>query len=61
MWPVGATMEFAQFPICTHEGREASRLRPRPFAALFPTKQKRRHAGNKPDQRPNNDFHRDTA
>ena len=40
MWPVGATMEFAQFPICTHEGREASRLRPGPFAALFPTKQK---------------------
>lgn len=60
MWPVGATVEFAQFPICTHEGREASRLRPRPFAALLPTQQKRAHAGNKPDQRPNNDFHRDT-
>lgn len=60
MRPVGTTMEFSQFPICTHEGCEASRLRPRPFAALFPTKQKRRHAGNKPDQRPNNDFHRDT-
>jgi hypothetical protein len=61
MWPVGATMEFTQFPICTHERREASRLRPRPFAALFPTKQKYAHASNKPDHRPNNDFHRDTA
>lgn len=61
MWPAGKTVEFAQFPICTHEGREAGRLRPRPFAALFPTKQERRHARNKSDQRPNNDFHRDTA
>lgn len=60
MWPAGKTVEFAQFPICTHEGREASRLRPHPFTALFPTKQKRRHAGNKPDQRPNDNFHRDT-
>lgn len=61
MWPVGATMEFAQFPICTHEGREAGRLRPRQVAALFPTKQQHARAGNKPDQRPNNDFHRETA
>ena len=60
MWPVWATMKFAQFSICTHEGREASRLRPRPFTALFPTKQKRRHAGNKPNQRPNDNFHRET-
>ncbi len=61
MWPVGATMEFAQFPICTHEGREAGRLRPRPSAALFPTKQTRAHADDKSDQRPNYNFHRDTA
>jgi len=60
MRPVGEAVEFAQFPICTHEGREAGRLRPHPFAALFPTKQKRRHAGNKSAQRPNNDFHRET-
>ena len=60
MRPVGEAVEFAQFPICTHEGREASRLRPRPFAALFPTKQKYAHASNKPDQRPNNNFHHDT-
>ena len=60
MRPVGATMEFAQFPICTHEGREAGRLRPRPFAALLPTKEKRAPTGNKPDQRPNDNFHRET-
>lgn len=60
MRPVGEAVEFAQFPICTHERREASRLRPRPFAALFPMKQERHHAGNKSDQRPNNNFHRET-
>mgnify|MGYP003347673383 FL=1 len=35
MRPVGEAVEFAQFPIYTHEGREAGRLRPRPFAAFF--------------------------
>jgi len=60
MWPVGTTMEFSQFPICTHEGGETGRLRPRPFAALLPTQQKHGHAGEKSDQHPNNDFHRET-
>lgn len=60
MRPVGTTMEFAQFPICTHEGCETSRLRPHPFAALLPTQLKHAHAGEKSDQHPNNDFHRET-
>lgn len=60
MRPVGEAVEFAQVPICTHEGCEASRLRPHPFAALFAMQQKHAHAGEKSDQHPNNDFHRDT-